>query len=349
MSVFTNTSVFPAIIDEELYDGQIIPICSFCKNRIRKRNEKCISHLETSREIGKIFECPYGYGTVDYGKEKYCSLNIYEFSNDSKIRKRLLPQDNPISATVLKKTKVEDILLNENGYKEVTTALNNTLHDVNKLSGFIIHTVRNDDINENNYKEKITTIRQWSQLIKSRLNLYDISSNKLMLTQGEKLDRDIFKLFYAIYKSFRALPNERNLSITIGYNKEIRVKINVYSTYQLLPYIFIDNAVKYAPNNTSIKIHFDLSKKGLLISCKSVGPTPLKGELSFLSKRGYRSKSPFMKDIKGSGIGLSVARDICSKNDTKFTIVDPVEHDSIMGYSYFEVLLFIDKTHITKY
>lgn len=99
--------------------------------------------------------------------------------------------------------------------------------------------------------------------------------------------------------------NGRNLIINI--QPEITYNGNEYAVRQLCS-VLLDNAVKYAPENTDIVFLLEKSRKGVTISCENVAENVDGIEFSKLFDRFYRGDKA--RTSGGFGIGLSLARSI---------------------------------------
>jgi len=68
----------------------------------------------------------------------------------------------------------------------------------------------------------------------------------------------------------------------------------------------LDNAVRYTGSNTTVKIVLDQKDGKFLFSVADKGPGVNQEELKYLTKRFFRS--PSVKHLSGSGLGLSIAQ-----------------------------------------
>jgi signal transduction histidine kinase len=104
----------------------------------------------------------------------------------------------------------------------------------------------------------------------------------------------------------------------------------------------LDNAVKYSPRDSSIQIRAARSENGVRISVHNSGdPIPV-NEQHRVFDRFYRSPA-LRNTVAGTGMGLSVAREILRAHDgdisvestsehgTEFTMVLPLKERSFAG------------------
>lgn len=102
---------------------------------------------------------------------------------------------------------------------------------------------------------------------------------------------------------------------------------------ELLPYILIDNAIKYSHPKHDIVIKFEETDQVLTVCITSCSLRPLNGDVSKLMDRGYRDpNAAYLKD--GKGIGLYLANTICKYNDIDISISLGQNRETKDGYIY---------------
>lgn len=157
-------------------------------------------------------------------------------------------------------------------------------------------------------------------------NVYHIEEilNNLMMLSGLKTVQNInetFRIDEAIWnindKIFETYPNQEiQVFFDVKDDKLLSVKGNE-TQIQLALYNLIENAAKYS-NNNSIKITLFEIAAQLHITIEDYGKGIQKEDLKLIHQTFYRGKN--VGDIKGSGIGLSLATVILKQNNISFTI-----------------------------
>ena len=136
------------------------------------------------------------------------------------------------------------------------------------------------------------------------LTRLDEESNKLMMTE--------FSMSDAVAESvepFVALASQEGKTITADIQQGLSYSGNEDSIRKLLG-ILIDNAIKYSTPNSEIGVTMKASGKSVLLQVKNQAQSTEKGPHDEMFERFYRADSS-RSDIKGYGIGLSIAREIC--------------------------------------
>ncbi|OXA69730.1 two-component sensor histidine kinase [Flavobacterium aquidurense] len=122
---------------------------------------------------------------------------------------------------------------------------------------------------------------------------------------------DVYQLKDAQIQFAIEIVNDKLLSIK-GNSNEIKIAL----------YNIIENAVKYS-NGNPIKISMLQQENQLKIVIQDHGTGISEEDLKFIKQTFYRGKN--VKDIKGSGVGLSLANIIFKQNNIHFTITSKKE------------------------
>lgn len=169
-------------------------------------------------------------------------------------------------------------------------------------------------------KGKINTIYHTSSMISSRMVYADLELNPNSLRQQMKFESNIYKKFD---KARYILIDEAHKS-----KKEIKFKgtsyfsIRAISAFDCVPFIMLDNAIKYAPDNTEITVKFDEDYQQnikLRVSVESWGPLVSESNLKRLVDRGFRDENALNTQLQGQGLGLYIANALCDIHGIKMT------------------------------
>lgn len=146
--------------------------------------------------------------------------------------------------------------------------------------------------------------KRLDSLIKSLLNLAKVEEGQAKLNYSEF---SITKIVQDEINEFKSLA--QNKKIVYDNSNEIFINADINSISQLVT-IFIDNAVKYTPDNGTIKIVTEKVGKNVKIqfmnNCEDVNLINTKK----LFDRFYREDKARVQGKNGYGIGLSIAKSI---------------------------------------
>ena len=120
--------------------------------------------------------------------------------------------------------------------------------------------------------------------------------------------------------------------------------MQAYDCIELLPYIFLDNAIKYSTNGETIHIDIKETREYQHVQIRSLGPVAYKQEVPKLFEQGFRSENATNLTQDGMGIGLYTAKRICDLNDIEIKLnsgTDIVKIVKNIEYSEFSVDFWI--------
>lgn len=147
-----------------------------------------------------------------------------------------------------------------------------------------------------------------SGLISSRLTFADFEINPDSLSRQTKYSAGIYKKFDKARRILFRASKRKGVNVLIqgpSHNE-----IEVLPAFEMVPFVLIDNAIKYSPNNQDIRVQVvDNPNPGVRVqvTISSVGPMVPADELPTLIKRGQRGSYALKSNIPGEGIGLYLA------------------------------------------
>jgi two-component system sensor histidine kinase KdpD len=162
-------------------------------------------------------------------------------------------------------------------------------------------------ITEEQREELLTIVGQeterLSRLMKEMFHLARVESGKLHLLRTRQNIPDL------VAEAVRQTPNLNGKSIETNYAAtlpaiELDSELFVVALKQL-----VDNAAKYSPNGTPVRITSEASTDSLWIRVHNHGRSLSESERSMVFERFYRSPET-SRGVAGTGIGLAIARDI---------------------------------------
>jgi signal transduction histidine kinase len=110
--------------------------------------------------------------------------------------------------------------------------------------------------------------------------------------------------------------NSKNLSIKVTIDENLKLFVDIKRFSQIFR-IFIDNAIKYSNNNSSIEIsalsyyqgkYNPKKDEGALFQIKDEGIGIRQNDIPHIFERFFRSKD--VAEIPGTGLGLSIANEL---------------------------------------
>lgn len=324
----------------DVIDGTMQHLCAYCRKQCNTKRCRDF-YMQVYGKIG-YYKCPYGFsvavedilGTI----VMFTGLDIAGISDKKQVRRRVSKKD--FVPRITKKVytdmmaqmregvasmkdyylRMQSSLSAAEDYQSKIDTLDNTFHELRKLNGRLKAKVewlivRLDDpcLQTDSYLIKnIKDIFAASQLITIRLSTYDLILNPNSSLNYKKSDMPIYRKFDKVARLLDYQAQENGTTIKITGTS--------YSTYEcndmveLLPYLLLDNAIKYSMWNREIKLNFREIGNKLTVVVDSFSQRPVENELNSLLERGVRSRN-VMEKIDGQGLGLYLARYICEANN----------------------------------
>lgn len=353
-------------IDDNFNEGKYIIPFSFCKRNYNKG--KCSEFYKDllTKEKNKFYTCPYGLSVYlsDHGiytcmrerstykkalAQRFSKENIFNPTMDAENFLTLIQSSCFISNEVVrlqeKEASIESIShevkqLNSQ-IKEHCDVLWQTLH----LDGDNLH-LDSEDIDY--ISREIRTIYISSSMVSSRFSLYDYERNPASLKQGAVFPCNIYKKFDKIRK---ILKNYLKKSTTITIKGSSYLHFDAYPTFELVPLLIIENAVKYSYGNggdVTINI-FENSDSHVTVTITSYSPYCSEEDLSHIFEKGFRGKHA-NRISKGTGIGLYFVKMLCDIHNIDIDITsDSRRMSDISGIPYAPFTVKLDFTNAYKY
>lgn len=146
-----------------------------------------------------------------------------------------------------------------------------------------------------------------SELLRGRIDFMDFIANPNIL-ESHSSRIQIYKKFDKIQRCFRVTARKRSIDIDIEGNSS--AAIYGPPIFDLIPYLLLENAIKYSPDNHKIKIIFDESADITQCVISSYGPKIEQSEINNIFLPGIRGENARKSNKDGSGFGLYVLKKI---------------------------------------
>lgn len=147
-----------------------------------------------------------------------------------------------------------------------------------------------------------------SGLISSRLTFSDFELNPESLNRQGRIRAGIYKKFD---KSRRLLIKSwRRKRVAIRFEGNSYAEIDAIPAFELVPFVLLDNAIKYSPDDQDIMVLFEDRPNidcHTRVTVSSIGPVVSPDEIGRITGRGYRGFRANGSKIEGEGLGLYLA------------------------------------------
>jgi signal transduction histidine kinase len=148
-----------------------------------------------------------------------------------------------------------------------------------------------------------TSVVRLSELLRGRIDFMEFIANPDTVTSGN-VEIAVYKKFDKVQRCFRVTANKKEIRLHMqGQSNSV-----VYGPpiFDIVPYLLLDNAVKYSPPGRPIAIVCNESEKRIYCKVTSVGPTIEPNEIQGIFSSSVRGANAAKTGAGGSGLGLAV-------------------------------------------
>lgn len=165
------------------------------------------------------------------------------------------------------------------------------------------------------------------------------SAKRLILNEVKGIECLPMVIHKKFVKSAKCLQSKAWANnIFIRWTGESYSEVNTSDIVEILPYIIIENGIKYSYPQKDITIEFSETEKTINVVITSLSLRPQEKDLSILFERGYRGENAkYLKE--GQGIGLYLAHTICNFYNIEMEIHLGNNRISLDGYIYSDFIV----------
>ncbi len=339
--------------------GEFIEVTEFCKKHVDSNN--CKSFHRSINAKCKFLECPYGM-TVYQAEDESVFFSMRAKGLHKKERRNSKKEIcyNPslseekllclINMDCDLQKRVEKLESTNKTGKNIRHEINSLIGQIKEISDDLVQSFNTEE--DEQYKlsqdeimnlfNKIRTIFISSSMIMSRYTLDDYEKNPHLLSGSDKFTCTVYKKFDKVRKILKSNSKKR---VQIELKGNSFRCIEAYSSFEFIPLLLIENAVKYSPKDGTVTILFeemqDYNKQKLFVTISSYGPYCSEDEINRIFEKDYRGKNA-IKQAEGSGIGLYFVKILCDLHNISVSARSKgseITRISGVPYAPFEVLL----------
>ncbi len=341
-------------------------ICHKAKTRLCKR------HYESIELAQGFHECPMGLSSYSSGEKGQPIVTAVRIADTYDRRK--LRQAEGFLPTLPKKVVLDSLFrtrsliseahpksqikrpLDSNGAADTDATEDKVLVD------FSLHEIRKFNTQIKRYAEELMissanpdakfvafvdlkskSIFASSSMLSTRLSVYDFEANPEVITSSSQR-ASLYKKFDKARRVLEVYAKDQRVRID-QFDGASYYEMDSYQVLDFLPFVILENAIKYSPKDQNISVAFDDTSTSLKVTVSSLGPKNTKEDLrEVFVKRGRGSVARSL-DTSGGGYGLYFAKLICELHDIDISVNsgDAVLTFNGLEYSIFTVELRLQK------
>ena len=117
-----------------------------------------------------------------------------------------------------------------------------------------------------------------------------------------------------VIRGAQNMAKSKDIEIVKEFDGDVCTLLGDYGRLRQMFFIILDNAIKFAPSGSSVKIYL----KDKMVSIIDKGPGIPKDDLPYVFERFYKVKSKENKE--GTGLGLAIAKQIADRHNISLSV-----------------------------
>lgn len=184
---------------------------------------------------------------------------------------------------------------------------------------------KTEDI-ERYHQRMLAETKSLERLVGDLLELSRLQSGKISI---HKEEIHIPSLLSDIIRSLQTIADKKDIKISYQGPAEVPAVIGDYDRLRQLFIIFIDNAVKYSPEATSISVALNIKGNNKLeVSVQDQGYGISKDELPYVWDRFYKSDKS--RKSSGTGLGLAIAKHLVEIHNGQVSMISELNKGTVV-------------------
>lgn len=344
--LFSSFFPYPHITKSGIkQSGSALSLSFFCKTCNFEECKKDFFHLK----IGQVKTCPRNLNFISLQTRNFGSVVVFGILLDNSIdgiakkHHRVMSKYQVNLPSIQASLNTIDRLLDQiNSKLENEKNSFNVLHDIKPSASLIfrnaeklIYQNQGNDFYEKfeNSPEPVKALYKSVVLMENRMAMANIYANPESAVFGSETQTGIFRLLHMLVRTFSSLADAKKLTLKMdgrSFNTPY-----IYSSFVAIPFVLIDNAIKYSLKEQEIFVSANDFKDGKVeIAVKSYSPFIKPSDREKIFEKGFRCDSSQHLSERGAGLGLYVARIVADAHNTKILLESSQPSPSINGISY---------------
>lgn len=183
----------------------------------------------------------------------------------------------------------------------------------------------------------ITLLKETNRLermVKDLLNLSKLESGKLEIVFNEL---NINMLINDTLRGLKPLINNKCINLQLLLENNLPLLLSDYDKLKQLLIIFLDNAIKFSPNEGILKISTCSDNKNIYITIEDSGIGIPKEEIEYLGEKFFKADRARTSNVEGTGLGLSIAKRLVKVLNGHFEIESELGKGTIITISFSKI------------
>jgi heavy metal sensor kinase len=168
-------------------------------------------------------------------------------------------------------------------------------------------------------------VRRMTRIVEGLLTLAQADEGRLQLS---RTDVDLAEMAKAVAGRLDLTASAKHTSITVDSPVPVVVNGDQMRLDQLITNL-VENAVKYAPEGSSVRVGVRSNDGSALISVADSGPGISRADTAHIFDRFYRVDKARARDAGGAGLGLAICRSIAFAHNGDISVESTVGEGTV--------------------
>lgn len=344
-NIFSSLFPFPFIINALKNPGALLSLSFLCKTC---NFEDCIK-FSLCGDYDSVKTCARNLNFVRLQTRNFGPVVVFgvileqKLSNIPRKHHRVL-ENHLVKFSAIRDSlnKLDRVFDDINSKLETEKASFNLLHDIKPSASLIFRNAEKligqssgSDFYEKfeNSSEAVKALYKSVVLMENRMAMANIYANPESASFGALSSTGIFRLLHMLVRTFSSLADAKKLTLRMdgrSFNTP-----NIYSSFLAIPFVLIDNAIKYSLKEQEIVVSAnDLNSGKVEIIVKSFSPHIKASDQAKIFEKGFRCESSQHLSDRGAGLGLYIAKIVAEAHNTKINLITTTPSPPINGISY---------------
>jgi len=167
--------------------------------------------------------------------------------------------------------------------------------------------------------------RRLERIVGEMLSVAEIEAGSFKIrTDDVRLET----VFEELRSDYQQQADEKRLDLSLNLPPKLPVIRGDRDKIMLALHNLVGNALKYTPDGGKVQINVEVTAKQILVSIADtgIGISPEDAERIF--ERFYRAKDPRVAKITGTGLGLTLAREVVRMHGGDITVESQIDQGS---------------------
>jgi signal transduction histidine kinase len=166
----------------------------------------------------------------------------------------------------------------------------------------------------------VTLLKETNRLERMVRDLLELSKLESGKVQANFSKVDTNSLINDMSRTIRPLIMNKNIELVLDLDSTLPPLLSDYDKLKQLFLIFLDNAIKFSPFNSEIKIKSTVDNDSILILISDKGVGIDSYNIEHLGERFYKADSSRSSSNSGTGLGISIAKKLIELLQGDFSI-----------------------------